>query len=245
MVAQEITDEHVAGLSEQDMAGYWWYEVRQAHLRAALRPLARAGALSYLDFGCGTGGVLARVIREFAPREALGLDGTQGAIDIALARGLPVRLADFRLPIDPGFRPGAISCLDVLEHLQDPVLALRHLAAAAHPDATLAVSVPAMPSLHSKWDDLCGHQRRYTRGLLVGHLRAGGWEPVRVRHAFSWCVPPAWLQRRLLKRVQQFEFPPVSAPVNALMTFAGRVEQSLGNPLPFGTSLVAVARRAG
>jgi len=212
-------------------------------VRAALAPLDRAAPLDYLDFGCGTGGVLAAVIAEFAPRRALGLDGTQAAVDVAVSRGLPARLADFRGPLELDFRPAAITCLDVLEHLEDPVAALRHLAAAAAPGATLAVTVPAMPSLHSRWDDLCGHHRRYTRALLTEHLRAGGFRVERVRHVFSWCVPPAWVQRRLLRRVQEFEFPPVSAPVNALMTWAGQIERALGSPFPFGTSLVARARR--
>ena len=55
--------------------------------------------------------------------------------------------------------------------------------------------------------------------------------------------PPAFVQRRVLRRVQEMEFPPVSRPVNAVMSWAGRVERRLGCPLPFGTSLVAVAGR--
>jgi len=239
--AQEITSEHVAGLSQQDMAGYWWYRVRQGHVDAWLRRLRRP--FSYLDFGCGTGGVLANVQATFAPEPALGLDGTQEAIDVARSRGLPVALADFRAPIDPGFRPDAVSCLDVLEHLEDPVQALRNLSACCEKGSTLVVTVPAMPSLHSSWDDVCGHQRRYTRRLLRRHLREGGFEPVRVRYAFSWCVPPAWVQRKLLRRAQKFEFPPVGPLMNRLMTWAGTAERRLGNPVPFGTSLVALARR--
>jgi hypothetical protein len=181
------------------------------------------------------------VIASFHPRLALGLDGTQAAVDMACSRGLPARYADFRAPLQIPFRPNAISCLDVLEHLEDPVLALRHLAEVASPDALLVVSVPAMPSLHSRWDEVCGHHRRYTRALLVDHLRQGGWDCGRVRHAFSYCVPPAWLQRRVLKRVQEMEFPPVSPLANRMLTWAGRLERSLGSPLPFGTSLVATA----
>ncbi|MGE3171088.1 MAG: class I SAM-dependent methyltransferase [Planctomycetota bacterium] len=240
--AREISAAHVVGLSQQDMAGYWWYAVRQGWVRRALRRQAARGPLRYLDFGCGTGGVLASVRREFAPEEALGLDGTQDAIDVGLGRGLPVRLADFRRPIEPGFAPNAITCLDVLEHLEDPVRALRHLRAVADPQALLVVTVPAMPSLWSRWDEICGHHRRYTRALLREHLRQGGFEPTRVRYAFSYCWPPAWWQRRVRKQVQEFEFPPVSKAANALLTWAGAVERAFGGPLPFGTSLVAEAR---
>ncbi len=243
MVGQEISEAHVAVLSDADMSGYWWYAVRQLHLHAALAPLERAGELHYLDFGCGTGGVMAGVIEALAPARALGLDGTHAAVEVAVGRGLPAVFADFREALELPFEPNAISCLDVLEHLEDPVLALTNLAGVTQRDARLVVTVPAMPSLHSKWDELCGHHRRYTRRTLADHLRAGGWEPMRMRHLFSYCVPPAWWQRRVLRRVQEVEFPPVSALANRLLTLAGAAERALGNPMPFGTSLVAVARR--
>jgi SAM-dependent methyltransferase len=243
MTAREISDAHVASLSGADMSGYWWYAVRQAHVHAALARLAPREPLAYLDFGCGTGGVLASVREVFLPEQALGLDGTQAAVDVACSRGLPARLADFRRPLELPFAPNAVTCLDVLEHLEDPVTALRHLAAGCTQAAGLIVTVPAMPGLHSRWDDLCGHHRRYTRRTLTEHLHEGGWEPGRLRHVFSYCVPPAWVQRRLLRRVQEVEFPPVSPLMNRLLTWAGGVERRLGSPLPFGTSLLAVARR--
>ncbi len=242
MTGSEITDAHVAGLSAADMSGYWWYEVRQEHIHEALAPVARTG-MRYLDLGCGPGGVMAGVVAALHPQVALGLDGTQAAVDVAVGRGMPARYADFRKPLSVPFHPNAVTCLDVLEHLEDPVLALRNLAEVASPDALLVVTVPAMPSLRSRWDDLCGHHRRYTRALLTEHLQAGGWRAHRMRHAFSYCVPPAWVQRRLLRRVQAVEFPPVSPFINGALTLAGRLERSIGCPFPFGTSLIALATR--
>lgn len=241
--AQEISARHVEMLEAADQSDYWWYVVRFAHVRSALAAAPRED-LRYLDVGCGTGGVLRAVMKELRPRLALGLDGTQDAVEIAQRRGLPARLADFRKPLEMAFRPNALSCLDVLEHLEDPVLVLRSAAAVSDPGATLVVTVPAMPSLHSRWDELAGHHRRYTRALLGVHLREGGWRVVRCRHFFSYCVPPAWVQRRVLRRVPEMEFPQVSRPMNAALSWAGRVERALGCPLPFGTSLVAVAKRA-
>jgi len=240
---REITAQHVAEISSADSTGYWWYEVRQAHVEAHLRrEAARRGDWTYLDLGCGAGGVLRRVLETLSPRESLGLDGTQEAVDIGTSRGLPVRYADFRAPLDLPFRPHVVTCLDVLEHLEDPVLALRHLREAAEPDALLVATVPAHPGLWSPWDEACGHHRRYTRHSLGEHLVAGGWRPDRVRYFFSWCVPPAWWSRRVRKTVQEMEFPPVPPLVNKAMTVAGRLELAVGAPLPFGTSLVAVAR---
>ncbi len=241
---QEISAEHVEQLASADAGDYWWYAVRRAHVEAALRAGLGDGPCDYLDFGCGTGGVLGWVEQTFAPRRSHGLDGTRQAVELAVRRGLPAAYADFRQPLALPFAPTAITCLDVLEHLEDPVLALDHLARSASTDALLVVTVPAMPSLHSAWDDLCGHFRRYTPSTLRADLQAGGWQVARLRHVFSFCVPPAWWQRRVTRKVQEVEFPPVSPLVNRLMTTAGRIERQLGSPFPFGTSLVATARRA-
>jgi SAM-dependent methyltransferase len=243
-MSREISTQHVTELSSADTSGYWWYAVRQGHVESLLRTHHGPEPMDYLDLGCGAGGVLAALSASMSPRQALGLDGTQEAVDIAKTRGLEARYADFRAPLDLPFAPTAVTCLDVLEHLEDPVLALRHLREAAMKDAVLVVTVPAMPSLHSTWDDVCGHFRRYTATTLREHLGAGGWSPVRVRHFFSYCVPPAWWQRRVTKAVQEMEFPPVSPLVNKVMTVAGHMERAFGSFLPFGTSLVAVARPA-
>ena len=94
----EISDRHVEELSAVDHGDYWWYAVRRAHVDGLL---AGIGEMDYLDFGCGTGGVLAHVREAFSPRRALGLDGTEQAVAIAAERGLGVRLADFRrVPAD-------------------------------------------------------------------------------------------------------------------------------------------------
>ena len=243
MDGREISAQHVAQLSTTDHSGYWWYAVRQAHVSSLLRAeAARREDWSYLDLGCGAGGVMRSVVDGLAPARALGLDGTQEAVDVAVSRGLEARFADFRQPLGLPFEPSAVTCLDVLEHLEDPVLALKHLADEVSADTLLVVTVPASPGLWSSWDEACGHFRRYTRASLQEHLTEGGWEVTRMRHVFSYCLPPAWWDRRVRKRVQEMEFPPVSPLVNRLMTWAGQMERMCGSPLPFGTSILATAR---
>ena len=239
-----ITDQHVAEIAGIDAGDYWWYAVRRAHVDDQLWAEGDAREAHYLDLGCGAGGLLDHALRRHAPRRAFGLDGTRRAVEIARARGLDVALHDFAQPLALPFAPDRVTCLDVLEHLDDPVLALRSLRRAVAPGAALVVTVPAMPSLWSAWDELSGHRRRYTRALLREHLGAGGWHVARVRAFFGYCVPPAWVQRRVLRTVQEFEFPRVSPLVNRVMTLAGHLERRLGSPLPFGTSLIATARPA-
>jgi SAM-dependent methyltransferase len=244
MAAEEITAQHVAELASIDDSDYWWYAVRQEHIEAALAKVAAGGELDFLDLGCGPGGVMASIARNLRPRQLVGLDGTQAAVDVALGRDLDARVADFRKPLEVPFAPNAVTCLDVLEHLEHPAAALENLGRVVTPDALLVITVPAMPSLFSGWDEAADHFRRYTRATLTEHLEAGGWRVERMRYFFSYCVPPAWVQRVLLKRVQEVDFPPVSPAMNWLMTTAGRIERHLGSPMPLGTSLIAEARLA-
>jgi SAM-dependent methyltransferase len=239
---REISERHVSELDELGL-GYWWFAVRRGHLEAIFREAAQLGDVRYLDLGCGPGRITAHLIRTFRPARALGLDGTRDAVAIAAASGVPVRYADLRRPFALEFAPNLVTALDVLEHLDDPVGTLANLAEAAAPGARLAVTVPALPSLWSRWDEVADHRRRYTRGELAAHLGAGGWEPRRVRYIFSYCVPGAWVERKLLRRVGEFEFPRVSPLANAALTAAGHLERRLGSPFPFGTSLLATAER--
>ena len=83
-----------------------------------------------IDFGCGTGQLLARL-----PKGSVGLEVNPALIEALLAQGLDVRrssgtLSDFDLP---GFESGRFRTLviaHVLEHLSDPVQALTRLLAA-------------------------------------------------------------------------------------------------------------------
>ncbi len=245
MDGREISTQHVAEISAADSGDYWWYAVRQAQVERRLKPeVSKLAAWSYLDLGCGAGGVMRRVVDSLKPTQSCGLDGTQEAVDVAVSRGLEAKLADFREPLDLPLQPHAVTCLDVLEHLEDPVLALKHLAQVVQPGALLVATVPAHPGLWSPWDEQCGHFRRYTQRSLHEHLTEGGWRVESMRSFFSYCVPPAWWQRRVRKTVQSVEFPPVSSAMNSLMTFAGRCELALGSPLPFGTSIIVSARPA-
>jgi SAM-dependent methyltransferase len=239
---QEISPRHVSELADLGLE-YWWFAVRLAHVMHALRCFTSFQGAAYLDFGCGTGTTTQAVLEELRPARVLGIDGTEAALDVAASRGLPVSYADFRKPLALPFRPNLITALDVLEHIDDDALALRSLAKAASDDAILTLTVPALPSLFSRWDEVSGHRRRYLRQPLGACLEANGWFPLRIRYFFSYCVPPAWIERRLLGRVQEFEFPRIRPALNALLTRLGELECRLGDPVPFGTSLIAVARR--
>ena len=79
---------------------------------------------------------------------------------------------------------GAYS-LNVLEHIDDDVGALRAWREALRPDGLLVLYVPAFPVLFSAMDRAVGHYRRYTRDSLKRVVQEAGFTVVRSGYADS------------------------------------------------------------
>lgn len=99
----------------QGEGGY--YTADRWEFRKAIAAIGKFGAKSVLDAGCGTGDFL-RQLKAAGPYNAYGYDFNPGAASILAAAGLE-SLADLDHPVmKDGF--DAITCLQVLEHLEDP-----------------------------------------------------------------------------------------------------------------------------
>ncbi len=73
-------------------------------------------------------------------------------------------------------------CLNVLEHLEDDLAALRSLHACLQPGGRLALVVPAHPALYGPMDRMAGHFRRYTRAALRRQLETAGFHVLALRY---------------------------------------------------------------
>src|SRR5262249_16838522 len=86
-----------------------------------------------------------------------------------------VRVHDLQVPWPVADGPvRAVVLLDVLEHIADPVAALRSAAATLDAAGGIVLTVPAIPALMGPWDEMLGHHRRYTRRSLRDQARAAG-----------------------------------------------------------------------
>ena len=156
-----------------------------------------------LDIGCGRGNVT--VIAARHAREVIATDVASDAVAATSAllaehTGAHAFVAnnlagdwgnvpeDQRQPFD------CIMLSEVLEHLDDDVAALETCRELLTNDGSLLITVPANPALWTRWDDLAGHVRRYTKQELVSKLEATGFG---VRQLTSWGFPlTGWLARR-------------------------------------------------
>jgi SAM-dependent methyltransferase len=99
-----------------------------------------------LDYGCGTGASLAWLQLHSQPGRCVGLDISEGAIDYAKRRypGIDFLVLDAESPPQALRQEFDIAiCLEVLEHLNNPNMALNHLAGHyLRPEGRLLVSTP-------------------------------------------------------------------------------------------------------
>lgn len=232
---------------------HFWFRARNALIGAlARKALAGRSASRLLEIGCGTGNVL-RALRSSAPGGTLvGMDLFIEGLHIARRRvDAPLVQADVsRAPFDAGF--DLIGLFDVIEHLPEDEQVLRDAAALLAPGGTLLVTVPAFPSLWSYFDEAAHHVRRYRRAELGKKLAAAGLQVTTLSYSMLSIFPLVWLQRRLMRAhgtsdhdraVDELRIVPVINEILAgLLTLEARL-CAAGVRLPFGTSLIAVARR--
>src|SRR5436305_14184426 len=109
---------------------HWWYRGRREVLGAVLAGLSLPAAPALLDAGCGSGRTLGSLAR-FG--EVRGIELNPLGVAAARSRGHDVAEAPVeRIPFaDASF--DLVTCLDVIEHTDDDVAALRELRRVTRP----------------------------------------------------------------------------------------------------------------
>jgi SAM-dependent methyltransferase len=227
---------------------HWWFRAKRELVRQAVARHEAACGVA-VDVGCGTGEVV-RLLRAAGFGPVVGTDlshyaltlaapaiGDAGSVGAARAEALP-------------FADGSVACLtslDVVEHLDDDVAALREYARVLRPDGVMVLAVPAYMWAWSDHDVVLGHRRRYTRRTLLATAGEAGLTVHRCTYFHSWLAPLAFLLRRTpLRRLiksdaEEASF--VSPVVNRLLILLVALERFVARraDLPFGLSVLLVA----
>lgn len=245
---------------------HYWHVHRRAVLLDAIRafsPPETTGRL--LEIGCGIGTVTTHLndngyVVDYG-------DYFENAIAIAKERATkklgpqltPERKfmrIDATKPLTVSGYDGVL-LLDVIEHLPDDELVLCNVRPACK---WLLVTVPAFQFLWSPWDDVEKHKRRYTRKQLASVLDRAGFEVLRSTYFFT----PLFFAAAGVKGLRTLRNVVSRAPeaehigeltesknvdaLNRLVVGAHAPERmwlAAQRALPFGTSVLAIARARG
>ncbi|MBA3260740.1 MAG: class I SAM-dependent methyltransferase [Gemmatimonadales bacterium] len=198
------------------------------------------------EIGAGIGNMSELLLR--APRDRLVLtDRDSGYLQILrrrFAAKAHVAVEQLELPDShaadrfQGYGLDTIVALNVIEHVQDDLGALRTIRTLIPSGGRFIMLVPALPVLHGTLDQELGHFRRYTSSVLRDRLAQAGFLVQRVFYfnivgALGWWFNARVLRRPHLAAVQVRCF-------DALVPFL-QVEDHF--KLPFGQSVISIATR--
>lgn len=194
-----------------------------------------------LEIGCGLGNFARYLVgREFY----LGTETSAESIayvEHAFASHLSMRFAvadatalsftDFaRYDIDTVFS------LNVFEHIEDHMAALRNACEVLQPGGKLILVVPAHMALYGTIDRTIGHYRRYDKQMMAGLFQQVGLDLVSQKYINALGAMGWWINGRLRRQ----QTPPSGQLrlFNTLVPALKRIERVV--PVPFGISLLAV-----
>jgi SAM-dependent methyltransferase len=227
---------------------HWWYRGRRTVLDGVIAGLGLPADPRILDAGCGSG----RFMVELAKLGTVtGVELSDTSVVLARERQLGEVISGsvLEMPFADDSFDLAVS-LDVIEHLEDDLGALRELRRTIAPGGALLVTVPAYQWLWSGHDEINHHHRRYTRRALQRVAEQAGWRQVRTTYFNSLLLPVAILLRVLdrfntktTESSLDLWVPP--EPLNWLLERPLTLEAALiarGGRIPAGLSLLAVFR---
>jgi len=220
-------------LAELDRYNYWLYE-----------QIAEAVGHRVLEVGSGTGNitqflcadnrqVMATDVVPAYRSELQRLFGDKTNVSVGkfdlMAEAAPELIAN---PFD------TVVCLNVLEHIEDDLFALKQMHDVLEPGGKLALLVPSHQFLYGEFDKAVGHFRRYSKRELVGKLKQAGFAVQRTKYFSLLAALPWFINGRLLKR----DYLPAGQAnlANKLVPLL-RLEKWIGPPC--GLSLIAIAQK--
>lgn len=223
---------------------YYWWHVAKRRLVADFIPRKNC---KILDVGCGTG-MLMKELKQSGYLVS-GIENDPLAIEFSKKRGFEgIKSSNLEesLSIDDNSFE-IITCLDVLEHIENDENLLKEFERIIKPSGFLILTVPAYMFLWSYWDEILGHKRRYDKEKLLRKLQKAGFQAVKISN-FHFFILSLVVVFRILKAIAKkntSDFIEVPKFINRILLFASFLERKMirRTNLPLGLSFFVVAKK--
>jgi ubiquinone/menaquinone biosynthesis C-methylase UbiE len=232
-------------------SAHWYYRGKRELVRRWIQRVRTVQPDEVL-LDCGAGsGLFAREMAQHC--EVTVLDTHEESLQMLREKFRPdqvLTLVDDAIPL-PAASVDYVTALDVLEHTPNDQAVVDGFARVVRPHGLAVITVPADMALWSDWDEVLHHYRRYSVAGLSKLFDNPDWQIVAVNYTNVLVYPVVWLARRWRGRkstdpdAKRAEHAMPPAWLNALLRIQFVSLAMSAIPLPFGVSIVLVARRRG
>ena len=231
-------------LAEKD---HFWFKTRNEFILKTMESfIAKESKL--VEVGAGSGTVSA-FLKQSGYHNITVADMHLSSLKFAKNHGIN-KLIQFDLmrnPFEDEF--DVVMLFDVLEHIQDDLMALGQIYKMLRQSGSVVLTVPAHNWLWHEGNRAGGHKRRYGKKELRRKLNKTGFNVIAVQYFFISLVP-LMLLRKVYSQIQTKKSPEdlglnLNPFFNTLLRTVTKTEISLINFLPniFGASIIAVAQK--
>jgi len=226
----------------------WWFRVRRNIVLSLIKKYKISKEGEIFDFGCGSG-YLVGYLQKLGYNVS-GSDISQEAIEFGKAKdihGLEVVQNDQIKTQNGGFE--VILTLDVIEHIEDDLGAIRAIQEALKPGGTAIITVPAYQWMWGVQDEVAHHFRRYNMKSLLKLFEHTNLSVVKKSYFNTFLFLPIATVRlvsKLLKlESRESDFELNNKFINKILFTIFNIEAKLLRSLnfPFGVSILLVLKK--
>lgn len=229
---------------------HWWFVGRRKIFQKVLQKYLQENE-KVLDVGCGTGGNML-LLKQYG--EVHGVDMSDEALQYAKTAGYTslTKADGASMPITENSFD-AVFAIDVLEHIDNDVQALKEWLRVVKPGGIVFLSVPAFQFLWSYHDTLNHHKRRYTKSSLRHCVSSiGGTRIEKVQYYNVFLAPIIFIirlvERFTKKQIQHaHESPTLAIPWKLINWSLKKIVASERYfswfPFPFGVSIFIIIKK--
>ncbi len=229
---------------------HFWFIARKEFIHQQIKRYLNISA-KILEIGAGTGNVTRYLQSKGYEKLSIGEMHTNG-LEYAQKYGIK-DLYQFNLLQAP-FREefDAVLMFDVLEHIEDDLIALGNVNKMLNNSGYIVLTVPAHQWLWSMTDTLSHHKRRYRKKELIKKIEKCGFEISSARYFFI-AILPLLLLRKILQSDHKAKNNiddnekgiVINRWINKILLSVTRVENSIHEYIPniAGGSLLIIARK--